>query len=78
MIPNLKSYSKHVLAYLGDAAHRRFIATIIAFAAAHFLGKALDETSVANALEVLIVGFGGAWSSTTPAVEPDDADEAGA
>lgn len=78
MIPNLKSYSKNVLAYLGDGAKRRFVAIIVAYAAAHFLGKALDEASIADALEVLVVGLGGAWSATTPAIEPDDVDEAGA
>lgn len=78
MITNLSSLPKRALAYLGDAAHRRFAATLIALAATHFLGKAFDEASVANALEILIGGFGGAWSSTTPPIEPDDADEAGA
>lgn len=75
MLDKLTFGAKAVLAYLGDAAHRRFISTIVALAATHFLGRVLDASSVANLLEILIGGFGGAWSSRTPALdalEPDD------
>lgn len=69
MLNALKSRLTGVIAYLGDAAHRRFVATIVALAATHFLGKALDADSVSNALEIAIGGIGGAWSATTPKVE---------
>lgn len=77
MIANLKIYSKHVLAYLGDAAHRRFVATIVALVATHLVGKAVDAGSVTEGLEFLIGGLGGAWSSRTPDID-DSSDEAGA
>jgi hypothetical protein len=66
---DMKNLLKSVIVYLGDHAHRRFVATIIALGATHLLGKALDADAVANMLEIIIGGFGGAWSSTNPAVE---------
>jgi hypothetical protein len=78
MISNLSSLSKRALAYLGDEAHRRFVVTIIAFVAAHLVGQALDEASIGNALEVLVVGFGVAWSRSTPDLDDTSTDEAGA
>jgi hypothetical protein len=69
MIDELKFYANAVLAYLGDAAHRRFVAMIFALLATHVLGKALDANDVAVTLEILIGGIGGAWSSTTPRID---------
>lgn len=68
MISDLRSHLAATLNYLGDAAHRRFVATIVALAATHLLGKALDADSIANALEIAIGGLGGAWSGTTPKI----------
>lgn len=47
--------------YLSNAAHRRFVAVIVAMAAAHLLGKTLNADDVANAIELVIGGVGGAW-----------------
>lgn len=69
MFTHLRSHLAATLDYLGDATHRRFVATIVALAATHLLGKALDADSIANALEIAIGGLGGAWSSKTPKVE---------
>jgi hypothetical protein len=78
MISNLSSLSKRALAYLGDAAHRRAAATFLALVATHFLGKVVSANGIAEGLEFVIALGGAAWSSTTPPIEPDDADEAGA
>lgn len=64
MTSRLKSIPKAVARYLGDAAHRRFIALIIALTATHILGKATDTDSVANILEIVIGGLGAAWTSS--------------
>jgi len=71
----MTNHLKTIVAYLGDAAHRRFVATIVALVATHFLGKALDAESVSQTLEIAIGGLGAAWSSRTPAI--DEADKAG-
>lgn len=69
MLINLKKMGLATLGYLGDAAHRRFAATIIVLAATHFVGKALAPDDVANALDLLVGGIGGAWSRNTPKLD---------
>lgn len=69
MIPTLKARLKAIIAYLGDAAHRRFVATLVALLATHLLGEALDADRVALFLEIAIGGLAGGWSATTPKIE---------
>ncbi|GAA0456821.1 MULTISPECIES: hypothetical protein [Sphingomonas] len=69
MITPLKSRLKAVVAYLGDAAHRRFVATLVALLATHLLGEALDADRVALIIEIAIGGLAGSWSATTPQIE---------
>jgi hypothetical protein len=70
MMIELKRAAMCVIRYLGNAAHRRFVAMLLAMLATHLLGKALDEQAVAAWLEIAIGGLGGAWSRNTPAL-PD-------
>jgi hypothetical protein len=44
------------------------VSVVVALIFTHVLGQALDEHSVAAALELVIAGFGGSWSSRTPAL----------
>jgi hypothetical protein len=53
------------VSYLGDAAHRRFVAMIVALGATHIMGEALDADRVSLALEIVIGGIGGAWTATS-------------
>lgn len=62
-----------VFRYLSDAAHRRFIATLVALIATHLLGKALDADQLALYLEIGIGGLSGAWSSCTPKLSGENA-----
>lgn len=68
MLGTLKSNAALVIGYLGDHAHRRFVATVAALVLTHILGKAFDAESISQGIEIVIGGIGGAWSSTTPKV----------
>lgn len=70
-LSKIKAAPKAALAYLGDAAHRRFVATVVALAATHVVGTALDADQLALYLEIGIGGLGGAWSSRTPQLDAD-------
>ena len=67
-----KALALSALQYLGDAAHRRFVATVVAIVAAHLLGKALDADQLALYLEIGIGGLSGAWSSRTPKLDGEN------
>ncbi|MYL98399.1 hypothetical protein GR702_11555 [Novosphingobium sp. FGD1] len=66
MTSTLKSLSKSAITYLGDAAHRRFVAVIAALGTTHLLGWALDADQIALAIEIVIGGVGGAWTGARP------------
>ena len=69
LLSKAKGAALGALAYLGDAAHRRFVATIAALLATHMLGKAFDADQLALYLEIGIGGLSGAWSSRTPQLD---------
>lgn len=71
LLSKAKGLALSGLAYLGDAAHRRFVATVAALVATHLLGKALDADQLALYLEIGIGGLSGAWSSRTPKLESE-------
>lgn len=65
----LKKYATATLHYLGDAAHRRLVSVVVAMIATKLIGHAVAADEVANYLELIVGGIGGAWSSRTPRVE---------
>lgn len=64
MLQTIKLRARAIVDYLSVAAHRRFVATIVALATTHIVGRALDAESVAIGIEIVIGGLGGAWSKT--------------
>ena len=74
MIDTLILRSKLVIAYLGDAAHRRFAATLIALGLTYILGQTFSASDIAGVIEIVIGGLGGAWSSSTPDIDGSSGD----
>lgn len=62
MFLRLKALAQSLIVYLGDSAHRRFVSLIVAMAATHVIGKALDADGVALLIEIIVGGIGGAWT----------------
>lgn len=75
LLSRVKSAALTVLAYLGDAAHRRAVATAVALISTHLIGYALDADRIALGLEIGIGAFSGAWSSRTPQLPEQEGGE---
>ena len=69
MIDRIKYYLASAVHYLGDAAHKRFVAAVIVILANHRIGHTLNADMISNALDIIIGGLAGAWSKNTPKIE---------
>ena len=72
LVARLKPHALALVRYLGDAPHRRAVATGVALVATHLLGKTLDADAVANGIEIVVGAFGGAWSAHHPEIDTPD------
>jgi hypothetical protein len=66
---NIRNRAVAILSYLGDAAHRRFVAVMVAYGVTHFVGKEIASDDIVVGLELLVAGLGGMWSSRTPQLD---------
>jgi len=62
---SLKSKALAVLAFCGNAAHRRAIAIVLALLITHSAGKELEVENIDQILSLVIAATGAAWSRGT-------------
>lgn len=68
MFKSAKASLTSILIYLGDAAHRRAVSSLIMALALHFGGVVMEVDHI-DTLIGLLIPIAAAWSSRTPKIQ---------